>query len=90
MEGRFALDSPPDSASNAALLEFSAEAVAYCNGISDSPTQDYAREYARMLGNRARGVDGELPKMPVGLFAPSGKLIRGTLERMCERHFSKK
>lgn len=75
---------------SAALLGFNGEAVVYCKGISDSIAQEYALEYARMLGNRVKGLETELPRMPHGLFEPHRKLIRSTLERMCSKHFSDK
>ena len=73
-----------------ALLEFKQEAVLYCQGISDMVAQEYARNYARMLQNRAEGVDFSLPRIPHGLFEPNRNLIRSTLERMSEKYFSAK
>ena len=72
---------------SAALLGFNGEAVIYCQGISDVIAQAYATEYARMLQNRAKGVETQLPRIPVGLFEPNRNLIRSTLERMWEKHF---
>ena len=72
---------------SAALLGFNGEAVIYCQGISDVVAQEYATEYARMLQNRAKGVETQLPRIPVGLFEPNRNLIRSTLERMWEKHF---
>jgi len=40
-----------------ALLGFNEEAVLYCQGISDMVAQEYARDYARMLANRAKGME---------------------------------
>jgi hypothetical protein len=73
-----------------ALLAFNGEAVVYCKGISDIVAQEYAMEYARMLQNRAKGIDVQLPRVPSGLFEPNRNLIRSTLERMWEKHFPKK
>jgi hypothetical protein len=73
-----------------AILEFNAEAVVYCQGISDVIAQEYARDYARMLLNRAKRVDFSLPRIPFGLFEPHRNLIRSTLDRMGEKHFSPK
>ena len=72
---------------SAALLEFNREAVVYCKGISDSVAQEYAMEYARMLQNRAKGIEEQLPRIPSGLFEPNRNLIRSTLERMWQKYF---
>ena len=71
-----------------ALLAFNQEAVLYCQGISDMVAQEYARNYARMLQNRATGLDFSLPRIPHGLFEPNRNLIRSTLTRMSEKYFS--
>jgi hypothetical protein len=73
---------------SAALLGFNGEAVIYCQGISDVVAQEYAMQYARMLQNRAKGVETQLPRFPAGLFEPNRNLIRSTLERMWEKHFT--
>ena len=73
-----------------ALLGFNGEVVVYCNGISDIVAQGYAMEYARMLQNRAKGVEAQLPRIPAGLFEPNRNLIRSTLERMWAKYFPKK
>lgn len=70
-----------------ALLGFNQEALVYCQGISDMVAQEYARNYARMLQNRARGIDFSLPRIPHGLFEPNRNLIRSTLEKICEKYF---
>ena len=75
---------------SAAILAFSAEAVLYCRGISDLIAQEYARNYARMLVNRAKGTEFSLPRSPFGLFEPNRNLIQSTLNRMCEKHLSTK
>ena len=75
---------------NAALLGFDGEALVYCNGISDIIAQEYAMQYTRMLQNRAKGVEAQLPRIPAGLFEPNRNLIRSTLERMWEKYFPKK
>jgi hypothetical protein len=75
---------------SAALLGFNGEAVVYVKGISDNVAREYAMEYARMLQNRARGVDTPLPRIPFGVFGPNRNLIRTTLERMWEKHFPQK
>lgn len=84
------MDKTLDPALRDALLAFSGEAVLYCKGISDTVAQDYATEYARMLQNRAKGLDVQLPKMPVGLFEPNRNLIQSTLNRMCDKYFPTK
>ena len=75
---------------SAALFGFNAEAIPYCQGISDRVARDYAMEYARMLQNRAKGLEFALPRIPVGLFEPSRNLIRSTLDRMLQKHFPSK
>ena len=77
-----------DAVLGAALLAFNGEAVLYCHGISDLAAQEYARNYARMLQNRAKGLEAPLPRIPHGLFEPNRNLIRSTLERMFEKYFS--
>ena len=79
-----------DAELSAALLGFNGEAALYCQGISDAIAQEYAMSYARMLQNRARGVEFMLPRIPVGLFEPNRNLIRSTLDRMCEKYFPSK
>ena len=73
-----------------ALLGFNREAVVYCQGLSDTVAHDYAMEYARMLQNRAKGLDNSLPRTPYGLFEPNRNLIRATLERMSDTYFPSK
>jgi hypothetical protein len=70
-----------------AVLGFNEEAAVYCRGISDMVTQEYARNYARMLLNRAQGLEFSLPRIPQGLFEPNRNLIRSTLERLSEKYF---
>ncbi|MBI4471104.1 MAG: hypothetical protein HY646_00445 [Acidobacteria bacterium] len=84
------MDERLDAKLSAALLGFSGEAVVYCKGISDIVAQEYALEYARMLQNRAKGLEAQLPRIPAGLFEPNRNLIRSTLERMCEKYFPEK
>jgi hypothetical protein len=71
----------------AALLGFNGEAVPYCHGISDPVAQEYAMSYARMLQNRAKGIEDSLPRIPRGLFEPNRNLIRAILDRMSEKYF---
>ena len=75
---------------SAALLGFNAEAVVYCQGISETVAHDYAMDYARMLQNRAKGIEVSQPPFPVGLFEPNRKLIRSTLDRMSQKYFPQK
>jgi len=79
-----------DGELSAALLGFNGEAVLYCQGISDRVAQEYARDYARMLLNRAKGLEFALPRIPYGLFEPNRNLIRSALERMSAKYFPKK
>ena len=81
------MDERFDSEFSAALLGFNGEAVVYCQGISDSVAQQYAREYARMLQNRAKRIEWQLPRIPAGLFEPNRNLIRSTLDRMWQKYF---
>ena len=73
-----------------ALLGFNGEAVLYCQGISDMVAQEYARDYARMLVNRAKGIEFVLPRIPRGLFEANRNLIRSTLDRMSDKYFPRK
>jgi hypothetical protein len=84
------MNSPFDEGLSDALLGFHGEAVLYCQGISDMAAQEYARNYARMLQNRAKGEEFTLPRIPHGLFEPNRNLIRSTLEKMSEKYFSGK
>jgi hypothetical protein len=52
--------------------------------------QQYARDYARMLVNRAKGMEFVVPRIPHGLFEANRNLIRSTLDKMCEKHFPRK
>ena len=73
-----------------ALLAFNQEAVLYCQGISDTVEQEYARNYARMLQNRAKGIEFSLPRILHGLYEPNRNLIRSTLDRISEKYFHMK
>jgi len=46
-------------------------------------------EYARVLQNRAKGLEMPQPRTPNGLFEPSRNLIRAVLDRMSAKHFAK-
>ena len=81
------MSAPFDADLSAAVLGFNEEAFLYCRGISDMITQEYARDYARMLLNRAQGLEFSLPRIPHGLFEPNRNLIRSTLERLSEKYF---
>ena len=81
------MDERLSSEFSSALVGFNGEAVVYCRGISDSVAREYATEYARMLQNRAKGIEGDLPRIPAGLFEPNRNLIRSTLERMWQKYF---
>ncbi len=81
------MDERLNSEFSAALLGFNGEAVIYCKGISDSIAQEYAVEYARMLQNRAKGIEGQIPRIPSGLFEPNRNLIRSTLDRIWKKYF---
>ena len=84
------MDEPFNADFSAALLAFNGEAVVYCRGISDTVARKYAMKYARMLQNRAKGIEAQLPRIPLGLFEPNRNLIRSTLDRMWERNFPPK
>ena len=81
------MDERVNSEFSAALLGFNREAVIYCQGISDSIAHEYAMEYVRMLQNRAKGIEGQFPRIPAGLFEPNRNLIRSTLDRMWQKYF---
>jgi hypothetical protein len=76
-----------DSQLSAAVLGFNGEAVLYCQAISDMVAREYAMNYARMLANRAKGMEFTLPRIPYGLFEPNRNLIRSTLEKIAEKYF---
>ena len=80
------MNDPFDDGLGAALLGFNGETVLYCQGISDMIAQEYASDYARMLQNRARGVEFSLPRFPHGLFEPNRNLIRSNLEKISEKN----
>jgi hypothetical protein len=88
--GGFSLINQFDADFSNAVLGFDREAVLYCQGISDTVARDYALQYARMIQNRAKGVEASLPRIPTGLFEPNRNLIRATLERMSEKYFQSK
>ena len=77
-----------DAENSAALLGFNAEAVPYCQGISDDAAQEYAMDYARMLRNRAQGLEFQKRTTFLRLFEPNRNLIKGTLDRMYRKHFA--
>ena len=79
-----------DADRSAAVLGFNEEAVLYCRGITDIATQEYATNYARMLLNRAQGLEFSLPRIPQGLFEPNRNLIRSTLEKISSKYFPAK
>ncbi len=83
----FSLDNSFDLDFSAALLRFNGEAMLYCQGISDTVAREYAMEYARLLQNRAKGMETQQPRTPVGLFEPNRNLIRSTLDGMYEKYF---
>ena len=76
-----------DAQHGKALLGFNEEAVLYYRGISDMVVQEYARGYARMLADRARGMDFVMPRTAYGLFEPTRNLIRSTLDKMFVKYF---
>ena len=79
-----------DADRSASVLGFNEEAVLYCRGITDMATQEYARNYARMLLNRAQGLEFSLPRIPQGLFEPNRNLVRSNLERISTKYFPAK
>ena len=76
-----------DSEFSDALLGFNGEAVPYCEGISDAVARGYAMDYAKLLENRAKGIEAQQPRIPAGLFEPNRNLIRSTLDRIYEKYF---
>jgi len=79
-----------DADLGSAMLGFNGEAGPYCQGISDTVAQQYAKNYATMVLNRAQGLEFSLPRIPQGLFEPNRNLIRSTLERMSQKYFPAK
>jgi hypothetical protein len=82
---------PPEpftAAIGAALLGFNAEAVPYCQGISDVAAHEYAMDYARALRNQAGGLELEQVRFSAHLFEPNRKLIKATLDKMYRRYFA--
>jgi hypothetical protein len=65
------LDERISSEFSAALLGFNGEAVVYCKGISDGVAREYAMEYARVLQNRAKVIEGQTPRIPAGSLSPT-------------------
>ena len=51
------LDKRFDAEFSAAMLGFNAEAVLYCQGISDRVAKRYAMEYVRLLQDRTKGME---------------------------------
>jgi hypothetical protein len=79
---------PFDADVETALLRFNEEAVLYCRDISEAAAQDYAMNYARMLRNRAKGLEVERVRVPAHVFEPNRKLIAATLEKMYRKYFA--
>ena len=73
---------------DAALFRFNGETVLYCGGISDTAAHNYAKDYSRMLRNRAKGLEGERIQIPAHPFEPKRELIEATLEEMYRKHFA--
>ena len=70
-----------------ALLAFDEEAVPYCQGISDADAREYAMDYARMLRNRAKGLEfEEQTRFSPRLFGPNRNLIKATLDRIYRKY----
>jgi hypothetical protein len=84
------LDNQFNSGFSEALLCFNREALMYGQGLSQTLARDYAMEYATMLQNEAKGLEGSRPRIPYGLFEPDSNLIRANLERMLKKHFPSK
>jgi hypothetical protein len=77
-----------DAEISTALLGFNAEAIPYCQGISDDVAQEYAMDYARMLRSRAKGLEFQKRTTFLHLFEPNRNLIKGTLDRMYRKYFA--
>jgi len=80
--------SPSYAQIDAALLRFNEETVLYCDGISEAAARDYAKDYSRMLRNRAKGLEGERIQIPGHPLEPNRKLIEATLEEMYRKYFA--
>ena len=73
-----------------ALLGFNEEVVLYCQDISatsDADAHDYAVDYARILRNRATGLEPERTRFPAHVLGPNRNLIKAMLDKMYRRHF---
>jgi hypothetical protein len=79
---------PFNASIDAALLGFNKEAVLYCQGISRGDAHEYAMDYARMLRNRAKGLERERCRFPSELFQANRKLIEDTLDKMYCTYFA--
>ena len=79
---------PPYAKIDAALLRFSEETVLYCGGISEAAAHNYAKDYSRMLRNRAKGLEGERIQIPGHPLEPNRELIEATLEEMYRKYFA--
>jgi hypothetical protein len=86
MSREVVMDDRFDAALAVALLGFEGEAGQYCQGISDTPTREYAEQYARMLRDRAMGLSPKFPYVPAGLFGPNRNLIGLTLDRLWQKY----
>ena len=79
---------PFDAKVGAALLGFNAEAVVYCQGISDTDARAYAMDHARMLRSRTNYSEFEnRTRFSEHLFEPNRNLIKATLDQMYRKYF---
>ena len=78
---------PLNAELGAALVRFNEEAVPCCRDISDADAHDYALDYARMLRNRAKGLESERTRFPAYLLGPNQNLIKATLDKMYRKYF---
>ena len=79
---------PFDAKVGDALIGFNAEALLYCQRISGADTHEYAMNYARMLMNRAKGLESEPPRFSAHLFEPDRNLIKAALDKMYRKYFA--
>ena len=71
----------------AAMLGFNEEVVLYCQNISDADPHDYAMDYARVLRNRAKGLESERTRFPAYVLGPTQNLIKSALDKMYHKYF---
>jgi len=73
---------------DAALRGFNEEAILYCQSISDVGEREYAMDYARILRNRAKGLENEQSRFSARMLVSNRNLIKAALDKMYLKHFA--